>query len=151
MTRNARGIELTPAGKAFLDYARLALIQVDAAGEAARRAVKPSKPTFSIGFLTGQEIDWLPEAMHILRDELPNIDVTIASEYSPDLADALMRGKLDLAFMRREANAADLVFRTVTQEPLVVVLPSDHHLASKKSIEVRQIAAEPFINVSSTA
>ena len=60
LTRNARGIELTAAGKAFLDHARLALIQVDAASEAARRAAKPNRPTFAVGFLTGQEIDWLP-------------------------------------------------------------------------------------------
>jgi LysR family transcriptional regulator, hca operon transcriptional activator len=151
LTRSVHGVELTPAGKAFLDHARLALAQVEAAREAARRAAQPDKPGFALGFLTGQEMDWLPEAMHVLRDELPNIDVTIASEYSPDLADALMRGKLDLAFMRREANTADLVFRTVTQEPLVAVLPSDHRLASEKSVAVAQIAGEPFINVSSTA
>jgi LysR family hca operon transcriptional activator len=151
LTRSVHGVELTPAGEAFLDHARLALAQVEAAREAARRAAQPDKPGFALGFLTGQEMDWLPAAMHILRDELPHIDVTIASEYSPDLADALTRGKLDLAFMRREANAADLVFRTVMQEPLVAMLPRDHRLASKKSIAVRLIAGEPFINVSSTA
>src|SRR6202041_361117 len=48
LTRNPRGTELTSAGKAFLDHARLALLQVDAACEAARRAAKPSKPTFAI-------------------------------------------------------------------------------------------------------
>ena len=151
LTRSVHGVELTPAGEAFLDHARLALAQVEAAREAARRAAQPDKPGFALGFLTGQEMDWLPAAIHILRDELPNIEVNIASDYSPDLADALMRGKLDLAFMRREANAVDLVFRTVTEEPLVVVLPGDHRLASEKSIAVRQIAGEPFINVSSTA
>jgi LysR family transcriptional regulator, hca operon transcriptional activator len=151
LTRSVHGVELTPAGKAFLDHARLALTQVEAARQAARRAAQPEKPGFALGFLTGQEMDWLPEAMHILRDELPNIDVTIASEYSPVLAEALMRGKLDLAFMRREANAADLLFRTVTQEPLVALLPSDHRLASKKSVAVAEIANAPFINVSSTA
>jgi LysR family hca operon transcriptional activator len=151
MTRNARGIELTPAGKAFLDYARLALIQVDAAGEAARRAVKPSKPTFFIGFLTGQEIGWLPEAMRILRDELPNIDVTVSSQYSPDLADALMRGKLDVAFLRPEAKTADLIYKVVIREPLVVILPSDHRLASQEVIDPKEIAAETLISVSRTA
>jgi len=151
MTRNARAIELTPAGKAFLDYARLALIQVDAAGEAARRAVKPSKPTFSIGFLTGQEIDWLPEAMRILRDELPNIDVTVSSQYSPDLADALMRGKLDVAFLRPEAKTADLIYKVVTREPLVVILPSDHRLASQEVIDPKEIAEEILLSVSKTA
>src|SRR6201982_2223383 len=99
LTRSVHGVELTASGKAFLDHARLALSQVEAARAAARRAARPEKPVFALGFLTGQEMDWLPEAMHILRDELPNIEVTVASEYSPNLADALIRGKLDLAFM----------------------------------------------------
>ncbi len=94
MIRSARGIELTAAGRVFLDHARLALAQVDAAGEAARRAAQPAKPSFALGFLTGKEIDWLPEAIRLLRDELPNIEITVSSQYSPDLADALVRGKL---------------------------------------------------------
>src|ERR1700749_5097098 len=136
LTRSVHGVQLTAAGKAFLDHAKLALTQVEAAREAARRAAQPEKPGLALGFLTGQEMDWLPEAMHILRDELPNIDVTITSGYSPNLADALTRGKLDLAFMRREASAADLVFKTMTQEPLMVVLPSDSALAARESIAV---------------
>ena len=151
LTRSVHGVELTAAGKAFLDHARLALTQVEAAREAARRAAQPEKPGLALGFLTGQEMDWLPEAMHILRDELPNIDVTITSGYSPNLADALTRGKLDLAFMRRETDAADLVFKTVTQEPLMLVLPSDSALAARESIAVPEIAGQPFIDVSRTA
>src|SRR6202047_3839323 len=46
LIRSARGVEGTAAGRAFLDHARLALAQVDAAGEAARRAARPSKATF---------------------------------------------------------------------------------------------------------
>jgi LysR family transcriptional regulator, hca operon transcriptional activator len=151
LTRSVHGVELTAAGKAFLDHARLALTQVEAAREAARRAAQPEKPGLALGFLTGQEMDWLPEAMHILRDELPNIDVTITSGYSPNLADALNRGKLDLAFMRRETSAVDLVFKTMTQEPLMVVLPSDSTLAAHESIAVAEIAGQPFIDVSKTA
>jgi LysR family hca operon transcriptional activator len=59
MTRSARGIKLTEAGRIFLDHARLALAQVEAAREAARRAAQPAKPSFALGFLTGQEMDWL--------------------------------------------------------------------------------------------
>ncbi len=151
LSRGAQGVELTAAGRAFLDHARLALAQVDAAAEAARRAAQPPKRTFALGFLTGQEMDWLPEAMRILRDELPNIEVTVSSQYSPDLAACLMRGKLDLAFLRREPNVADLTYRTVTQEPLVVVLPSDHRLASHEAVSVREIVGETFISVSNTA
>lgn len=62
MTRGAKGIELTAAGRAFLDHAWLALAQVEAAGAAARRAAEPAKASFALGFLTGQEIDRLPAA-----------------------------------------------------------------------------------------
>jgi LysR family transcriptional regulator, hca operon transcriptional activator len=149
--RSAKGIELTPAGRAFLDHARLALAQVEAAAVAARRAAEPAKASFALGFLTGQEMDWLPEAMHILRDELPNIDVTVSSQYSPLLADALMRGKLDLAFLRPEPNMPDLAYKLVTMEPLVVVLPSDHKLAARKAIAVQEITQETFLGMSKTA
>src|SRR4029077_17873171 len=102
LTRRARGIELTPAGRAFLEHARSALSQVEAATQAARRVAHPAKPCFSIGFLTGHESAWMPEALRILRDELPNIDVMISSQYSPPLANALLKGTVDAAFLRRE-------------------------------------------------
>src|SRR2546421_10491275 len=151
MTRSARGIELTAAGRAFLDHARLALAQVDAAREAARRAAQPAKLSFALGFLTGKEIDWLPEAIRLLRDELPTIEITVSSQYSPDLADALVRGKLDAAFLRRETGATDLMFRVVATEPFVVVLPSDHRLASYEAINPHDMVGETFIAVSNTA
>ena len=151
MIRSARGIELTAAGRVFLDHARLVLAQVEAAGEAARRAAQPAKPSFALGFLTGQEMDWLPEALHILRDELPNIEITISSQYSPDLAGALVRGKLDVAFLRPETPAAELVFKLVTTEPLVVVLSSDHRLAAHEAIHPHDLVGETFIGVSHTA
>ena len=151
MIRSARGIALTVAGRVFLDHARLALAQVEAAGEAARRAAEPVKQSFALGFLTGQEMDWLPEAMRILRDDLPNIEVTVSSQYSPQLADALTRGKLDVAFLRPEPNAVDLTFKTVTKEPLVAIMPSDHRLASHEAIRVQEIVGETFISVSNTA
>ena len=150
MIRSAHGIELTAAGRAFLDHARLALAQVDAAREAARRAAQPAKLSFALGFLTGKEIDWLPEAIRLLRDELPSIEITVSSQYSPDLADALVRGKLDVAFLRREVRA-DLMFKLVATEPFVVVLPSDHRLASYEAINPHEIVGETFIAVSNTA
>jgi len=83
LTRRARGVELTPAGRTFLDHARALLSQAEAASEAVRRVAHPSRPCFTIGFLTGHELTWMPEALRILRDELPNIDVMISSQYSP--------------------------------------------------------------------
>ena len=50
MTRSARGVELTAAGRVFLDHARLALAQVEAAASAARRAAHPEQKTWRWGF-----------------------------------------------------------------------------------------------------
>ena len=151
LTRGARGIELTPAGRAFLDHARVALTQVAAASEAARRVAHPAKPRFSMGFLTGHELTWMPEALRILRDELPNIDVMISSHYSPQLADSLLKGTIDAAVLRRERGVPELAFRVLVKEPLVVVLPSDHRLAGLQAIDPGDLVGETFVTVSDTA
>ena len=151
LTRRARGIELTPAGRAFLDHARLVLSQVEAAGEAARRVAHPSRPRFTMGFLTGHELKWMPEALRILHDELPNVDVMISSQYSPLLADGLSKGKIDAAFLRRERGVPDLAYRLLVKEPMMVVLPRDHRLAALKSIGPRDLVSETFVTVDDTA
>ena len=132
------------------DHARLALMQVDAAVEAARRAAQPARKRFAIGFQTGHEINWLPQAVHVLRDELKNIEVTVSSDYSPDLAEALARGRLDLAFMRVEPGY-DLGYHVVDREPLIVLMPSDHRLTAKQAIHPRELVGEIFIGGSNKA
>lgn len=150
LVRSVHGIELTAAGKAFLDHARLALAQVDAATEAARRAAQPARTSFAIGFQTGHEMNWLPRAMHVLHDELKNIQVTISSDYSPDLAEALVRGRLDVAFLRVEPTF-DLCYEVVDHEPLIVLMPSDHRLTSREAIHPREFLGEIFIGGSNKA
>lgn len=92
MIRSARGIELTAAGRIFLDHARLALAQVEAGISAARRAAFPEHRTLALGFLSGCEPEWLPAGMHVLREELPKIEVSISSKHSPQLAEGLAPG-----------------------------------------------------------
>jgi DNA-binding transcriptional LysR family regulator len=58
----------------------------------------------------------LPRATHLLRDELKNIQVTISSDYSPDLAEALVRSRLDLAFLRAEPTF-DLCYERAADRP----------------------------------
>jgi LysR family hca operon transcriptional activator len=150
LSRSVYGVELTDAGKAFLDHARLALAQVDAAVDAARNAAQPARQAFAIGFLTGHEMNWLTQAMHLLRDELKNIQVTIFSDYSPDLAGALIRGRLDVAFLRIEPGF-DLRYEVVDKEPLVVLMPSDHRLTARQAIHPRELIGEIFIGGSNKA
>jgi LysR family transcriptional regulator, hca operon transcriptional activator len=144
LSRSVHGVELTAAGKAFLDHARLALMQVDAAVDTARRTAQPTRKTFAIGFQTGHEINWLSQAMHVLRDELKNIQVTVFSDYSPDLAEALVRGRLDLAFLRVEPGY-DLTYHVVDREPLIVLMPSDHRLTARDAVRPQDFVGEIFI------
>jgi LysR family hca operon transcriptional activator len=151
LNRGAQGIELTAAGKAFLDHARMALLQAEAAKEAALRAAQPPKPSFALGFLSGAEIDLLPEVTRVLRDEFPGIDIRLSSDYSPVLAKALMRRKLDAAFMRADDNTEDLACKRVRTDPLVFVFPSNHRLAAQAAVAPEDIVNETFYLPSKSA
>ena len=151
LERKARGIALTQAGRVFLDHARLVLLQIEAATEAARRAERPAKPGFAVGFLTGQEVSWLPDTLRLLREEAPDIEILLSSHSSPELALALMRGKVDVAFLRHETETAGLAFRFLTKDPLIAVLPASHRLAKRRSVRLQEIARETYISMAVVA
>ena len=151
LTRSARGVELTAAGEVFLEHARRVLAQVEAGVEAARRVAHPARPCFALGFLTGHEVTWAAEALAVLRDELPDADVMVSSQTSPQLAVALRQGRVDAAVMRREEGVAELAFTPLIKEPLMVFLPSDHRLAGLEAVGVEELVGERFLNVSGTA
>ena len=146
-TRGARGMDLTDAGRAFLDHARLAVGQAAEAVQAARRAARPAKAVFAVGFLTGQEVDWLPHVTRLLRADLPSIEFKVMSLHSADLADALQSGELDLGFLRVEPRP-DVAYEVIAHEPLLVILPSDHPLAAASAVDPRDLSAESFIGFS---
>ncbi|MGE7992641.1 LysR substrate-binding domain-containing protein [Pseudomonas sp. NPDC089554] len=145
--RKARGVELTPAGTAFLEQARLVLSHADEAIAAARRVAKPAKQVLSVGFLTGQEVDWLANVTRVLQFDLPNIEIKVTSLQSPSLADAIQRGDVDLGFLRVEPRPG-VCFEVVAKEPLLVIMPSDHRLASVGDIDPAELAKETFIGYS---
>jgi LysR family transcriptional regulator, hca operon transcriptional activator len=70
-SRSARGVELTPAGRTFLDHARVMLSQAETAIQSARQLANPAKPYFALGFMIGHESTWLPQVLELLREELP--------------------------------------------------------------------------------
>lgn len=151
LERQARGVALTAAGRVFLDHARLALLQVEAATDGARRAEQPERPVFAMGFLAGQEVVWLPHALRIIREEAPEVEITLCSQSSPELALALMRGKLDVAFLRPETQTVGLSFRFLAKEPLIAVLPADHRLTSRKKIRPQDLAREIYVSSARTS
>jgi LysR family hca operon transcriptional activator len=151
LIRGSRGVELTPAGRIFLDHARLMLAQAETAMQSARRTANPEKPSFALGIMIGHDSTWLPAALHLLRKELPNIRVVISTQNSPQLAVALSQGRIDAAFLRKEDGSPELKFRHLIDESLRVFLPRNHRLAARSAIKVQQLVGETFLSVSGSA
>lgn len=148
--RGPREMDLTPAGRVFLDHARMILREVETASEAARRAARPARTRFTVGFLTGYELEWLPRILRTLGEELGTTELIIHSASSPELTRGLLSGTIDVAFLRPDDLAPGLEFRVVAEETLFALLPADHILASRRTIRVEDIAREPFISFPET-
>src|SRR6201996_5303580 len=101
--------------------------------------------------MIGHDTTWLPAALRLIRDKLPNIHVVISTQNSPQLAVALLNGGVDVAFLRRNDGNDDLEYRLLIEESFKVFLPSDHRLAAQEAIGLPDIAREIFISVSGTA
>jgi DNA-binding transcriptional LysR family regulator len=111
-----------------------------------------AKRRFAIGFLrNGEELQWMPEVVQVLRHEFPNVDVTTSTQYSPVLAEALSKGQIDAAFLRREEGWPDLAYEVVVSSPLAVYLPQEHRLGSLQEISAQDLVAETFLTVANTA
>ena len=149
LIRTSRGVTLTPAGQIFLDHARLALAQAAEAVAAARRVSRPAKASFSVGFLTGQEVEWLPHVTQILRDQLKEIDFRVSSDFSPAVAEAVQRGEINLGFSRVEPQP-DVSYAVIASEPIVAILAGDHPLACRTQIDPTELGDFPFIGYTDT-
>lgn len=147
--RSSRGVALTDAGRAFLDHARLALAQAAEAVAAARRAARPAKASFSVGFLTGQEVEWLSHVTQVMRDQLKDIDFRVTSDFSPAVAAAVQRGEIDLGFSRIEPQP-DVTYKVIASEPIVVVLARDHPLADRSDIDPGALDGIDFVGYTDT-
>jgi LysR family transcriptional regulator, hca operon transcriptional activator len=53
--------------------------------------------------------------------------------------------------MRPEEGYPDLSYKVLISEPLIVVLPSDHRLASRRAINLKDLAGETFIGMADQA
>ncbi|MEX3692298.1 DNA-binding transcriptional regulator HcaR [Paraburkholderia sp. BR14263] len=143
--RTRRKVELTDAGKVFLAEARLVVAQADRAVARARQ-VGQGRATVTIGFVPAAEIRVFPVILPRLRLRFPEVNVELRSLPTAEQEDALLRGDIDVAFMRRPVLSPELRSEVVLTEPLVVVLPSGHPLAKQARIAPAQLSGEPFIS-----
>jgi LysR family hca operon transcriptional activator len=101
--------------------------------------------------MIGHDSTWVPKALHVLRDQLPHIHVVISTQNSPQLAQGLAQGLIDVAFLRREDGGPGLEYLPLIEEPFEVYLPKDHPLAARPAIRVQELASEIFLSISGSA
>jgi DNA-binding transcriptional LysR family regulator len=132
-TRLPRGVELTPAGEGFLEEARAVLSGVERATARARAAAMGQRGRISIGLTTSASLH--PGVARMLRAYAQShaaVALDLHANSAAGLTEALLRQDVQVAIIRAAvARPADLVFRELTRENMLVALPADHHLVHR--------------------
>jgi DNA-binding transcriptional LysR family regulator len=150
--RKARGVELTDAGRAFLDSARAVLTRLDHAFESTRRTARGEQGRICVGVTpTGPFHPFVPRVIRAYRESFPLVSVTLEECLSLELIERLRNEQIDAAFLRTPvADPEDLVINLLLDEPMLVAFPSGHALAQSNggrdaAISMKALAGETFI------
>jgi LysR family hca operon transcriptional activator len=92
----------------------------------------------------------MPEVLKILQSEFPDVNLVTSTQFSPSLAEALSKGDIDTALLRREEGWPDLVYETLISTPLILYLPKTHRLAAFQEIGPQDLVGEIFVTPAKT-
>jgi DNA-binding transcriptional LysR family regulator len=146
LDRSRRKVELTAAGSTLLDQARLVFDAVERAARETRRAGRGERGRIAIGYPSSLAYSGLPELLRAFRSKCPGVEIAL-SELPPHAQIvAIKEGRLDVGFVRAPFEETGLSSVLVRREPLVVAMPAEHPLASRKRLTLDLLAEEPFIS-----
>jgi len=146
--RRARGVELTQAGRTFLEIARSMLSQHESAYKAVRRAARGETGRLAVGATpTSAFHPIVPLAIRSFRNEFPDVSLTLEERLPTELIKCLQEESIDVAFLRAETFTEDwLSVRPLMTESMIVALPIGHRLArAKAAIALKELAHDTFI------
>lgn len=149
LNRDKRNVSLTPAGKVFLDEAKLVLAQAERAKLLARRAGEDTGQTFTIGFVPAAEIKIFPQALTVLRAQFPATRFVLQSLTTFEQHEALSSGAIDIGFLRPPVDDPHIDSMVILRESLVVLLPADHPACWSSEVSLSAIAETPFLRIAS--
>jgi DNA-binding transcriptional LysR family regulator len=145
LERNNRGVRLTAAGRGFLRDARHILAFSEQAGTSARRLASGEVGRLTLGFTGVSAYNLVPQLLAKAAIEMPEVEFVLKEMVSDAQLDALSANLIDVGLVRqvreRQMYDAQLVYR----EPLMVVLPAAHPLATQTSVAVADLHLQPFV------
>lgn len=146
--RTNRRVELSEAGRLFLQEARLALAQVDKAADVARRAQLGELGELKIGFTSSAPFNSsIPQAIFAFRQAFPAVHLNLQEMSSTEVAESLVDESIQVGLMRPLPLPDSLSVVELMREPLVAVLNAGHPLVqgSERGLHLAQLAQEPFV------
>lgn len=143
--RTHRRIELTHAGRVFLERAARILRSTDQAVHVARQASRGEIGRLVIGFMSSAPFTLLPPILRSFREHYPGVRLILRELPVGEQIDALRDDQIDVGILRPPVTDADVFSEMLLEEPFVAALPAKHPLARRSSISIRALASEPFI------
>lgn len=149
--RKPRGVELTEAGRVFLDKARAALTNIEQAVVGAKRTARGEQGQISVGIVhTAAFQPPTPTIIDAFRQAFPLVSITLRETTTGELFEEVRNERVDVAFLRSlPVNLEGLRVDHLFDEPLVVAMPSGHPLATAKTsrgmLSLKMLAGESFV------
>lgn len=144
-TRTKRSVELTDAGKLFLEQSNQIFNKLESACESARKAHNGEIGKLSIGF-SGS---WSSELLRLLRDyrsKFPHVEVLLQQLSTTEQVRALNEKRIQIGILCPPIDSDLFNLRVIHHAPFVVALPQNHPLAKDTSpIDPIYLKEEPFI------
>lgn len=145
LIRTTRRVELTDAGKAFLEHARNVLDSVALASRAVRLAEAGETGRVELGYLHSASYTLLPVILKACRHRLPGVDIRLHELAVDRMEDALLDDRVDLALARLPIGHPRIDTSLLVEEPMVVALPTAHPLARLERVPLRRLAEERVV------
>jgi len=143
--RNSKAVEMTEAGRAYVEEARTSLLHAEKAVNVARAAHDGREHVIAAGHspYMDQSLTLLFLSIHLPL--YPNVKVQLHSDFSFELIHSLMAAELNVALVATPPESPSLTLIEVAQAPLCVVLPSGHRCEYMREVPLKCLAHDNWI------
>jgi len=146
LDRSRHHVRLTAAGASFLKDARRILVQTQQAAERAQRAAQGREGSLKVSFVPSAALELLPNLFKRFQREYPTVHLQLSADTTARQLEALHKGDVDLAIVVGPLNEPEgLRVTPLQRQRFILAVPREHALAGRKTVRLRDLAAEPFI------
>ncbi|MEO8221394.1 MAG: LysR family transcriptional regulator [Specibacter sp.] len=143
--RNSRNVELTAEGEVLLEHARKVLTQFAVMESALIHARNGELGRLRLGFVSSAAISMVPGLVRQLHAQWPGIELQLREETTDVQLELIASGTLDAGIAREVRTVPGIGVTVLRHEPLVVAVSSDHSLAGRSNVALKELKGEAFI------